>query len=117
MSEVTVVIPDGKTANQRLAMHALYAAHTLAWATAGMLAVAALVVNCVLRADEVDPVYLSHHHYMVRTFWWTLGWLVLLSPLWLLVLPGAVAYTVVGLWYLYRCLRGWLRFHQSRMAP
>ena len=52
---------------------------------------------------------------MIRTFWWTLGWLVLLSPLWLLfVLPGFIAYGVVWLWYLYRCVRGWMRFNSHR---
>jgi uncharacterized membrane protein len=40
---------------------------------------------------------------------------VITGPLWLLlVLPGAVAYAIVGLWYLYRCLRGWLRFTDGR---
>ena len=32
----------------------------------------------------------------------------------LLIFPGAVAYTVIGAWYLYRCLRGWLRFNDNR---
>ena len=41
--------------------------------------------------------------------------LVLLSPLWLLfIFPGAIAYAVVWLWYLYRCLKGWLRFNANR---
>jgi uncharacterized membrane protein len=52
---------------------------------------------------------------MIRTVWWTLLWLVLAGPLWfLLIFPGAVAYTVIGAWYLYRCLRGWVRFNDNR---
>jgi len=52
---------------------------------------------------------------MIRTVWWTLLWLALSSPLWfLLFLPGAIAYTLIGAWYLYRCLRGWLRFNDNR---
>jgi uncharacterized membrane protein len=44
-------------------------------------------------------------------------WLLVLGPLWLLlVLPGALAYGLVGLWYLYRCLRGWMRFVGARAA-
>jgi uncharacterized membrane protein len=42
-------------------------------------------------------------------------WLLLAAPGWLLFLPGLIAYTVVGLWYLYRCLRGWLRFNDNRL--
>jgi uncharacterized membrane protein len=32
----------------------------------------------------------------------------------LLFLPGMVAHTIVLLWYLYRCIRGWLRFTDGR---
>lgn len=52
---------------------------------------------------------------MIVTFWWTVLWLVVATPLWLLMLlPVAIAYAVVGAWYLYRCLRGWLRFNDNR---
>ena len=79
------------------------------------LAVIALIVNYIKRADEQDPLYLSHHNYMIATFWWTVLWLLVASPLWLLlVVPGAIAYAIVGLWYLYRCIRGWLRFTEAR---
>ena len=96
-------------------MHILYGMHTVAWASMGSLAVIALIVNYIRRDDEPDAVFRAHHAYMISTFWWTLLWLVVTSPLWLLFfLPGAAAYTVIGLWYLYRCIRGWLRFADHR---
>ncbi len=105
-----------KSSNDRTVMHVLYGLHTIAWASAGTLAVIALIVNYIKRGDETDALYLSHHNYMIGTFWWTLLWLVVTSPLWLLLFfPGAIAWTVVGLWYLYRCIRGWLRFNDNRM--
>lgn len=106
---------EPKTANDRTVMHVLYGLHTIAWASMGTLAVVALIVNYIRRADELDAVYVSHHNYMIATFWWTVLWLVLTAPLWIFfILPGAVAYTIIGLWYLYRCLRGWLRFADGR---
>jgi uncharacterized membrane protein len=30
--------------------------------------------------------------------------------------PVVVASSIVGLWYLYRCIKGWLRFNDNR-AP
>ena len=52
---------------------------------------------------------------MIATFWWTLLWLIVTGLLWLLfVLPGWIAYSIIGLWYIYRCIRGWLRFNESR---
>lgn len=104
------------TDNDRTVMHVLYGLHTVAWASGGMLAVIALVVNYIKRGEEVDPLYNAHHNYMIRTFWWTIFWLVLCSPLWLLfLLPGMAAYTVIGLWYLYRCVKGWMRFTDNRL--
>ena len=106
---------EAKSPNDRTVMHVLYGLHTLAWASMGALAVIALIVNYIKRGDEHDAVYASHHSYMIATFWWTLLWLVVTAPLWVFFLiPGAIAYTIVGLWYLYRCLRGWLRFTDGR---
>lgn len=107
---------EAKTANDRTVMHVLYGLHTVAWASVGALAVIALIVNYIRCADETDPLYLAHHRYMIATFWWTLLWLLLASPLWLLFfVPGMVAYAAIGLWYLYRCLKGWLRFTDNRL--
>ena len=107
---------ESKSPGERTTMHVLYGMHTLAPFTLWSLSVLALIVHYVKRADEHDPLYLAHHNYMIRTVWWTILWLALALPLWLLlVVPGLVAYTVIGLWYLYRCLRGWLRFNDGRL--
>ena len=42
-------------------------------------------------------------------------WLVVTSPLYLLFyFPGLAASGIVGLWYLYRCIKGWLRFNDNK---
>ncbi|HKB54276.1 MAG TPA: hypothetical protein VKD22_09760 [Ramlibacter sp.] len=107
---------ETKSPGERTTMQVLYAMHTLAPFTLWSLSVLALVVHYVKRSDEHDPLYLAHHNYMIGTVWWTILWLALALPLWLLlVVPGLVAYTIIGLWYLYRCLRGWLRFNDGRL--
>ena len=117
MNESNLIELDGKTSNDRLVMHVLYGLHTLAWFSGGVFAVIALIINYLRRADESDALYVGHHDYMIATFWWTLLWLVVLSPLWLLFfLPGVIAYAIVWLWYLYRCIRGWMRFNAKRSA-
>ena len=108
---------ETKSSGDRTVMHILYAMHTVAWASLGSLAVIALIINYIKRGDERDANYTAHHSYMISTFWWTLLWLVVTSPLYLLfVFPGVVASGIVGLWYLYRCIKGWLRFNDHR-AP
>jgi uncharacterized membrane protein len=97
-------------------MNVLYGMHTVAPFTLWTLSIVALVIHYVKRSDEHDPLYLAHHNYMIATVWWTVLWLALASPLWLLLfVPGLAAYTIIGLWYLYRCLRGWLRFNDGRL--
>jgi uncharacterized membrane protein len=106
---------EAKTSGDRTIMNVLYGLHTVAPFTLWSLSLVALVINYIRRSDEHDAVYASHHDYMISTFWWTMLWLALTSPLWLLLFfPGAIAWTVVGVWYVYRCVRGWLRFTSNR---
>jgi uncharacterized membrane protein len=115
MAETDYSALEGKTPGERTTMHVLYGLHTVAPFTLWSLSVVALIVNYIRRADEPDLFYVAHHSYMIRTFWWALLWLVLSSPLYLLLfLPGFLAWFVIGAWYLYRCIRGWLRFNDNR---
>jgi uncharacterized membrane protein len=99
----------------RVLMHVVYGLHTLAWATMGTLALIALIINYIRRSDDPNPLHREHHRYMIGTFWWSLLWLLLVSPLFLLfLLPGFLAYAAVGIWYLYRSLKGWMRFADHR---
>ena len=109
-----IAVSDSREANRHTLVHVLYAMHAVSWASLGSLAVVALIINYIRRTDEGDGLLRVHHAYMIRTFWWTLLWLFLALPLWLLWLPGLLAYGVIGLWHLYRCLRGWLRFNDQR---
>ena len=117
MSETNLGDFETKTDGDRTVMHVLYGMHTLAWFSAGTFALVALIVNYIRRADEHDGLYIDHHNYMISTFWWTMLLLVITSPLYLLFFfPGVVAWFLVWLWYLYRCIRGWMRFTSNRPA-
>ncbi len=119
-----VMIPTANSAAQRpyeglrLFTHVLYGLHTLSWFSAGMFSVIAMVLNYVKRPDLPDPFFRSHFRWQARSFWFTLSWLALTSPLFLLFwLPGALAWFVIGLWYLYRFIRGWWSFAEDRPMP
>lgn len=119
MSEV--VIPGAKTRPQeglRLLTHVLYGLHTLSWFSAGVFSLIAMVINYVKRPDLPDAFYRSHFRWQARSFWFTLLWLVLSTPLFLLFwFPGGAAWFLIGLWYLYRFVRGWLAFADDRAMP
>ncbi len=121
MSQTNYADFDAKSPGDRTVMHVLYGLHTVAWASLGVLAVIALIVNYIKRGDEHDLIYNAHHNYMISTFWWTVLWMVpaglvaLLMGLTIILLPLIwVPFSIVGLWYLYRCIKGWLRFNDNR---
>ena len=117
-----VVVP-GSTARSdegglRLLTHILYGLHTLSWFSAGMFSVIAMVINYVKRTDLPDEMYRSHFRWQARSFWFTLLWLAVTSPLFILLwIPGAVAWVLVGLWFLSRFVRGWWAFAEGRPMP
>ena len=118
MAETDYATLEDKSPGDRTVMHVLYALHTIAPFTMWTLSVVAVIINYVKRSDESDALYARHHNYMIRTFWWAVLWLVLTTPLWLLLwVPGALAWLVIGAWYLYRYLRGWLRFNDHQLPP
>ena len=121
MAETDYAALEAKSSGDRTVMHVLYGLHTIAPFSAWTLAVIALIVNFIKRSDELDALYASHHTYMIVTFWWTLLWLALAGMLTMamvltiLLIPIAwVPFAAVGIWYLYRCIRGWLRFNDNR---
>jgi uncharacterized membrane protein len=104
--------------NLTLLTHVMYGLHTASWFSAGVFSVIAMILNYVKRDDLPDEFFRSHFRWQARSFWFTLLWLLLASPLWLLlVVPGIVAYTLIGFWYLYRFVRGWWSFSEGRSMP
>ena len=122
-SRMNNVVVPGSTARSdegglRLLTHVLYGLHTLSWFSAGVFSVIAMVINYVKRPDLPDELYRSHFRWQARSFWFTLLWLAVTSPLFLLLwIPGAAAWFLVGLWYLYRFVRGWWNFAEGRPMP
>ena len=116
-----VVIPGSQARSQgdlRTLTHILYGLHTLSWFSGGIFSVIAMIINYVKRPDLPDDFFRSHFRWQARSFWFTLLWLALSSPLFLLFwFPGAGAWFLVGLWYLYRFIRGWLAFASNQPMP
>jgi uncharacterized membrane protein len=119
MNEVVVPGSQARTDDGlRLLTHILYGLHTLSWFSAGTFSVVAMIINYVKRGDLPNDFYRSHFRWQARSFWFTLLWLLLSAPLWaLLVAPGWIAWSLIGLWYLYRFIRGWWAFTEGRAMP
>jgi uncharacterized membrane protein len=90
----------------------------------GILGIIGIIV-CYVKKDEAAGTWVaSHFTWLIRTFWWSLlwavlGWLVLGTLGWILVgIPIAIGiWFVAGLWVIYRVVRGYLLFKDSRAIP
>ncbi|MBP7569708.1 MAG: hypothetical protein KBA95_06585 [Acidobacteria bacterium] len=82
----------------------------------GLPSIVAVIINYVRRSRVRGTFLESHFRWQIRTFWYALGWIVLATvvsvPLMLLVvgfLTQWLAIVLIGLWVLYRVVRGWMR--------
>ncbi|HYH43371.1 MAG TPA: hypothetical protein VD867_15470 [Burkholderiales bacterium] len=77
----------------------------------GWPSIIAVIINFVKRNDVRSTYLDSHFSWQVRTFFYALLWVVvmMLCFMTLILIPVAWALAVgVGIWILYRIVRGWL---------
>jgi uncharacterized membrane protein len=87
----------------------------------GWPSIVAVILNYVKR-DEARGTWLeSHFRWQIRTFWFGLLWVALcgvfiMATLGIGLLIAWLPLAVVGLWFIYRIVRGWLRLVDRRPA-
>ena len=80
--------------------------------SAGLLVIA-LVIDLVKRGDASGTWQVSHFSWRIRSVLWAGFWYLITSPLWLLVLPGWIAWGLISIWFLYRIVRGMVAMNQG----
>jgi uncharacterized membrane protein len=82
------------------------------------LLVIAFVIDLVKKDDAAGTWQESHFRWRIRSVVWAFGLYVLTSPLFLLLyLPGAIAWAVISIWFLYRVIRGWMNLNNGVAMP
>ena len=90
----------------------------------GWPSIIAVILNYVKRSDVRGTFLESHFRWQIRTFWFTLLWVLIAVLLVVLlaitviglVIPWMLA-VLIGLWVLYRIIRGWLNLLSGRPMP
>ena len=91
----------------------------------GVLGIIGVIVCYVKRDDAQGTWVASHFRWLIRTFWYSLLWgaiggivFVLLFIVFLLgPLLAIIIWAVASLWVLYRVVRGYLLFNDSKAIP
>lgn len=87
----------------------------------GIPSIIAIIMNYARRSEARGTWLESHFDWQRRTFWWALLWVVIVFALSLplfLIIIGFVTFglgvLVIGLWVIYRVVRGWLRLRDGQ---
>ena len=85
----------------------------------GWPSIIAVILNYVKRSEARGTWLESHFRWQIRTFWFGLLWislcvLFIVATLGIGILVAWVPMAVVGLWFIYRIVRGWLALSDGR---
>jgi uncharacterized membrane protein len=112
--------------------HAIYALHAVSLLTGlittatvvgafltGWPSIIAVILNYVYRSEVRGTWLASHFRWQIRTFWFGLLWVALcmvfvVATLGIGLLIAWLPLGVVGVWFIYRIVRGWLRLIDSK---
>jgi uncharacterized membrane protein len=90
----------------------------------GLLGIAGVVVCYVKRGEARGTWVASHLRWLIRTFWYSLLWAVVggivLLVLGLILIGIPIAFLIWAadsLWVIYRVIRGYLLFNDSKPVP
>ena len=106
---------DAGSEGERNIVLVAYILHACAVFT-GLTAIVGVILNHLKVNDTQSAFIRSHHSWMLRTFWWGLLWAVICSVL-MLVLVGAVGFLILGIWWIYRIVRGFLAYAERKPMP
>jgi uncharacterized membrane protein len=77
----------------------------------GLPSLLAVILNYLKRGDVAGTWLESHFRWQIRTFWFTLLWLVVYGLFIITIIGIPIAWlliAILGLWVGYRVLRGWI---------
>ena len=87
-----------------------------------ILGIVGVIVCYVKRAEARNTWVASHLTWLIRTFWWSflwdmLGWVILLGTFFIGFPITFGIWFVTAIWVIYRVVRGYLLFKESKPIP
>jgi uncharacterized membrane protein len=86
----------------------------------GWPSIIAVIINYVKRSEVRGTWLESHFSWQLRTFWYALLWLAVMAILAGTIIGIPLAFVVgaaVGIWVVYRIIRGWMTLSEHRPIP
>jgi uncharacterized membrane protein len=86
----------------------------------GWPSIIAVIINYVKRGSARGTWLDSHYGWQLRTFWYAVLWVAIAGVLFVTVIGAPFAWAllvVVGIWVIYRLIRGWIALANGRGVP
>jgi uncharacterized membrane protein len=90
----------------------------------GIIGIVGIILAYVKRAEATGTWLESHYRWLIRTFWFSLLWgavgaviFVLLLIIVIGVFIGYLIWVATTIWVLYRLVRGYMLFNESKPIP
>jgi uncharacterized membrane protein len=87
----------------------------------GLPSIVAVIMNYARQSDARGTFLESHFSWQIRTFWFALLWVLVILALSLPLMLVAIGfltlpagYVLLGIWVIYRIIRGWLALNDRR---
>lgn len=92
--------------------HVVYLLQALTYFT-GITYIIAVIINYVKLDDAYNTWLESHFRWQIRTFWYSLLWLVIGSLTYFIII-GYFILLAACIWLIYRIIKGWLYLNDNR---
>jgi uncharacterized membrane protein len=113
MADITQAQPARSEEILRGTATLCYVLYLVGWPTVHVTTIVALVLAYVKRKDAVGTVWDSHFRNLIETFWVTLVIGIIAIPL-CFVFIGIPILIGLGIWFLYRTIKGLIRAIEAR---
>jgi uncharacterized membrane protein len=94
------------------------------WPLGGIVGIVAIIMAHVKRSEAAGTWLASHYRWLIRTFWFSMLWgvigVIVFLLLFIIIIGIPIAYAIwiaTTLWVLYRLIKGYLLFKDSRAVP
>ncbi len=82
-----------------------------------VLLLVAFMLDLVKKDEAANTWQETHFRWRIRSVLWAGGLYLLTLPLWLLIVPGYIAWALISIWFLYRIVRGWMNLNNNTAMP
>ena len=90
----------------------------------GIVGIVGIIMAYVKRGEATGTWLASHYRWLIRTFWFSLLWgliglcaFLILAIVLIGFIIGPVIWIATALWVIYRIIRGYLLFNESKPVP